>query len=244
MTLTTIGYGDVLAKTDAERGVMLVIMFVGAFIYAYAVGTISSILGSMDTVKHEFYDSLDNLNVYMREKHIPKDAQARVRAYLHFSLDARRSQHFRELLDRLTPSLKQKAIFVMNQEWTEKLPFQAQNDPDFGQFIELLSAGMFTCAFPPGERLIYKDQEMDRLFILSRGTVLIHARGDYNSLAEAKTSKMMTSAVDLNDAEASHLRIETSVPSDIVEILSKGTLYIKDIREATTNYVCVFLVFS
>ena len=42
MTMSTIGYGDISPVTSAERIVACVMMLVGAGIYAYVVGSITS----------------------------------------------------------------------------------------------------------------------------------------------------------------------------------------------------------
>ena len=48
-TLTTVGLGDVNAGTDAERFICILWMMFGVGFYSFTVGSISSVLSSMDT---------------------------------------------------------------------------------------------------------------------------------------------------------------------------------------------------
>lgn len=47
-SLTTIGYGDVVASTPGERLCAVIVMVIGASMYAYTVGVASSIVSNLD----------------------------------------------------------------------------------------------------------------------------------------------------------------------------------------------------
>jgi hypothetical protein len=51
MTLTTVGYGDVVAKTTGERILFVVCMILGGSCYAYIVGTLTEIIVQGDKVR-------------------------------------------------------------------------------------------------------------------------------------------------------------------------------------------------
>jgi hypothetical protein len=47
-TLTTVGYGDIYAGTDAERVAALVWMVIGVGFYSFTIGNLSSIINTID----------------------------------------------------------------------------------------------------------------------------------------------------------------------------------------------------
>jgi hypothetical protein len=47
-TLTTVGFGDITAKTDAEKILALLWMIIGVGFYSYTVGNLSSIINTID----------------------------------------------------------------------------------------------------------------------------------------------------------------------------------------------------
>ena len=59
MTMSTIGYGDVLPKTQYERVYEIFGMVLGASVYAYMVGAICSIVASMNAASAAFHQQMD-----------------------------------------------------------------------------------------------------------------------------------------------------------------------------------------
>ena len=54
MTLTTIGYGDIIPYTRTERVLSLIYIFVGVGFVSYCIGSLSSIMMSSDTNRQKF----------------------------------------------------------------------------------------------------------------------------------------------------------------------------------------------
>ena len=48
MTLSTVGYGDVLPQTDGEYILNVCIMFFGCFIWAWVVGSLTGMIAMLD----------------------------------------------------------------------------------------------------------------------------------------------------------------------------------------------------
>lgn len=59
MTMSTIGYGDVVPKTQYERVYEIFGMMLGASVYAYMVGAICSIVASMNAASAAFNQQMD-----------------------------------------------------------------------------------------------------------------------------------------------------------------------------------------
>mmetsp|Transcript_61907 Transcript_61907/g.195632 ORF Transcript_61907/g.195632 Transcript_61907/m.195632 type:complete len:419 (-) Transcript_61907:62-1318(-) len=72
-TLSTLGYGDVVPTTDAERIFATICAMLGATVYAYIIGNVCSIISGLDVESSKFYALMDGLNSFMREKNIPPD---------------------------------------------------------------------------------------------------------------------------------------------------------------------------
>jgi potassium voltage-gated channel Eag-related subfamily H protein 7 len=70
MTLTTIGYGDIVPKTVAEGVFVTMAMVVGSGLYAYIIGEVCGILANMDEATSEFHTNSDSLNMFCAEKQV------------------------------------------------------------------------------------------------------------------------------------------------------------------------------
>jgi CRP-like cAMP-binding protein len=199
MTLTTLGYGDVVAKTDAERGVFILVMLVGASAYAYAIGNIFSIISGMDTVKNDFNATLDSLNDFMvrarnpptrsranvpqANQNIQHELRVRVRKLFIFSLQQRRHTRYREILAVLSPGLRQEASYMVFHHLMEQVPFVSRGiSPahEFDDFVASLAEKVTLAAYPPWERLITKGMPLDRMFIVEAGALVAHFTPDPN----------------------------------------------------------------
>jgi hypothetical protein len=65
MTITTIGYGDIIPQTVAERVYVTLCMLTGALGYGYIIGAVSGIVATRNQRRNLFYTTMDTLNEYM-----------------------------------------------------------------------------------------------------------------------------------------------------------------------------------
>lgn len=72
MTVTTIGYGDITPNTTAERVFAIIAMITGGGIFAYVLGTLSSLVQGLDGGNVAFRKTMDDLNLYMNYRKLPK----------------------------------------------------------------------------------------------------------------------------------------------------------------------------
>mmetsp|Transcript_6635 Transcript_6635/g.16576 ORF Transcript_6635/g.16576 Transcript_6635/m.16576 type:complete len:559 (+) Transcript_6635:423-2099(+) len=77
MTATTIGYGDISARTTGERLFSLFAMISGAGLFAYVLGGLSSLVQSLDSSSVNFRRTMDDLNQYMKFRKLPKNLRMR-----------------------------------------------------------------------------------------------------------------------------------------------------------------------
>jgi hypothetical protein len=63
-TLTTVGYGDISGGTSAERIICVFWMIIGVAFYSFSVGSIASILSSMDSKKKALEEQLQEFHLY------------------------------------------------------------------------------------------------------------------------------------------------------------------------------------
>jgi hypothetical protein len=85
MTITTIGYGDIPAKTTPERALVCVCMLVGAGTFAYIVGSFCGIVASLGKETSEYQSNMDSLNEFMEESAVPVELRHRIRSYYSYS---------------------------------------------------------------------------------------------------------------------------------------------------------------
>ena len=90
-TLTTVGYGDISARTPSEQIYAMMMMLVGVSWYAYIVSSMSSIMSSFDAQNKAVRDKMLCVNEFIRTAKLPRELSKQVRDYYEFKLA--RSQH-------------------------------------------------------------------------------------------------------------------------------------------------------
>ncbi|KAH8045537.1 voltage-gated potassium channel [Aureococcus anophagefferens] len=104
-TMTTVGYGDILPHSDAERTATCVAMVVGGSFYGFVIAQIGTIIGSTDLKTKRFYERMDLVAAWLEHHEFPGDLCRRVRKYLRVYLNQRtapRAEHF----ERPQPQLR------------------------------------------------------------------------------------------------------------------------------------------
>jgi hypothetical protein len=143
MTLTTIGYGDVVAATKGEMLVACFGMALGASIYAYIVGGICGILANRDPVSLEFNQTLDNLNNLMSEYKIPRAMKENLREF-HFKTQSLfRARMHQTVLEVLSPELRNQVVAFINYKWISKVRlFKSLPADERGNFMTRVTMAM------------------------------------------------------------------------------------------------------
>ena len=117
MTISTVGYGDVTPQTEPERVFLTVGMLVGASVYAYIVGSICSVIASMNYRETEFQELMDRLNLFIKEAKIDTDLAGRLRAFFRYRRKVTNQISWGELLDLMSPSMRQEVATQINTAW-------------------------------------------------------------------------------------------------------------------------------
>eukprot|EP00404_Azadinium_spinosum_P035334 CAMPEP_0180642980 /NCGR_PEP_ID=MMETSP1037_2-20121125/47533_1 /TAXON_ID=632150 /ORGANISM="Azadinium spinosum, Strain 3D9" /LENGTH=163 /DNA_ID=CAMNT_0022666383 /DNA_START=97 /DNA_END=588 /DNA_ORIENTATION=- len=106
MTITSIGYGDIVPVRSEEYIVSILCMIAGGVLWAYVVGSIVSIMSSKHPIDSEFEANMDLLNLAMTDMGVSKTACCRYRQYLREAKAHDANMYFTFLLQRFSPALR------------------------------------------------------------------------------------------------------------------------------------------
>ena len=104
-TITTVGYGDILASTIGERIFCSIIMIIGVFLYSYTIGSLSSILLSLDSRREKLNKKMEILVELSREFNMSKVFYNRLANALEYDHKQSRNE-IKDLLDCLPSNLR------------------------------------------------------------------------------------------------------------------------------------------
>ncbi len=143
-TVTTVGYGDINAGTTLERAYNLIIMSFGVLMYSFAIGSLSSIVSTLDAKTAEMNQKLDILTSIKKEFNLDDEIYNKVRKVIKYDLSRNQKDkmHFlQELPNKLRIELSQ----ILHDKVIQNLYFFRDQPTDFIAYVApLLKPVKFT----------------------------------------------------------------------------------------------------
>jgi len=168
MTLTTIGYGDVIAATNTERWFSVFIQLIGASLYAYIVGVASGIVASMNKEKMHFQETMDELNDFMEDQGLSSDLTVRLREFFNHSREMEKLRVYNNLLSRMSPGLRGEVAMLAYGKVLEAVPyFHGMGE----NFLTAVAVKLEAIALSPGEMVTAGGVPADTLYFVADGIV-------------------------------------------------------------------------
>lgn len=116
MTLTGVGYGDIVPQNKMEYFTSILCMVIAGFTWTYIVGTIVAILSNIDPHSVEFKQNVDDLNQLMERRDLPNELRIKLRTYMHLSRDFSKVARQRCLLERIMSRGLQREVAAWSPE--------------------------------------------------------------------------------------------------------------------------------
>jgi len=122
-TITSVGYGDIGPMNTIERIVCTIIIFISGISWAYVLGQVCGIVGSMGIMEQEFRKSMDDLNHMMKDRELSYPMRRRLRSFFLSTKDINRHAQQQVLLHKMSPALQGEVAMATTWIWLCKIPF-------------------------------------------------------------------------------------------------------------------------
>ncbi|OQS06854.1 tetrameric potassium-selective cyclic nucleotide gated channel-like [Thraustotheca clavata] len=176
-TLTGVGYGDIHAVSVSERVFAIFAMMIGASVFGFVIGNISSLLDSMDTRAAVYQLKMMALKEYIRTHKLPKELRIRLSKYFEHYLA--RASLFDEssILGELPLSLRNEIVHYTCRD-IFLIPAFASINSQFVMDMAICIKPLFLLS----QSIVAKEGTVGReMFFLNSGIVAA-----YNSSIEGK----------------------------------------------------------
>lgn len=131
MTLTTVGYGDIVPANNREDIYSCVAMLIGAVAFAYTVGDIGALIVTLDRQAALVEEKMDAVKEYLGWRGIPRQLAIRVRRYYEHYYAYRTVFDEESILSSLNPSLHSEIVQFLVGETVGRIPLVAKLSPQF-----------------------------------------------------------------------------------------------------------------
>lgn len=166
-TVTSVGYGDVCPRNPMEVLVSSILIILGAYFWAYVVGSFCNIVTNLNPHGVQFKQRMDAVNFMLKDQDCPGPLMKRLRAYMNHTVHLQRLKEYDKLRLIFSPQL-QKEIAME----TSCSPSLVISVPFFRRatrhFMVEVSRSFVPSLFCPCER-VYRPSA---LFILLHGVAV------------------------------------------------------------------------
>jgi hypothetical protein len=169
-TLGTIGYGDITPENDLERFMAMVWMLFGVGFYTYTIGSLSSLISSIDVRESALTQKLHMINTFAQETGISKELQRSLRNAIKYNSSATGMSWTEkiQLFEEMPKNLKYKIAINMFHKAAETIHYFRTKDPSFIATVMPLLKPLQT----KDDEVIYDEGEYaDEMFFIVKGRV-------------------------------------------------------------------------
>mmetsp|Transcript_17614 Transcript_17614/g.27611 ORF Transcript_17614/g.27611 Transcript_17614/m.27611 type:complete len:612 (-) Transcript_17614:717-2552(-) len=171
-TLTTVGYGDISARTPQEQTFSMVMMLVGVTWYAFIVSSMSTIMSSFDAKNKALREKMLCVNEFIRTTKLPRELAVQVRGFFEFKAKSKHvyasnNYDVDELLDELGSGLRADILMHLERDLIEKIPFLQDKVP---QFVADCVSMFSPMVFNEGDFIVKEGTQADEMYFLVKGT--------------------------------------------------------------------------
>jgi len=165
-TMTTVGYGDITPVLDIEYILAILVMLIGASIYAFMIGNIASLVSNLDSGKAHLFNRIESMTQYLRSRKVPNKTIKTVRNYYEYQWEKHRGVNEDRLFNDLPDQFRLKILWYLIAESLDRVPLfkfcsTALRD-------ELLKA-LKSHTYPPGIYIAREGEAGKEIFFLSNG---------------------------------------------------------------------------
>mmetsp|Transcript_932 Transcript_932/g.3507 ORF Transcript_932/g.3507 Transcript_932/m.3507 type:complete len:884 (+) Transcript_932:248-2899(+) len=152
-TMTTVGYGDISARTVAERGAAIFGMIVGGFMFSYIIGTMAEVISSIDMSRRSHAKKMQCVLAFIKDNQLPSWTSKDILKF--FRIQNTRAYSDQSLLEELPFKIRREIVKFKYDDIISQVPiFRGQSDfiivEVCAAFLTQISA-KGTCPFQCGE---------------------------------------------------------------------------------------------
>ncbi|XP_022838288.1 Two pore domain potassium channel domain, partial [Ostreococcus tauri] len=168
-TLTTVGYGNVVPTTVAERVVAILVMITGGFVFSAIISGVNMTMDE-DSPGNRFAVLMNHVRELLAENKMPSGLQSRVRS--HYKSSAKPAKLVnRDIIKPLPEAIRADVNFyIYGKPMVTGLTASGTVEPD-SIVIEILCRTMDTKMFARGSRMCYPYELAERMLITLTGRV-------------------------------------------------------------------------
>lgn len=169
VTLSTVGFGDIVPANDFERIYAVLLSLMGALLFAFCIGSISDLASQGNKTEMALDECHRGLADFLRHKNLPPKIQQAARQQMLHS--AKRAPHLvHHCLDSLPSTLKNRIIDKYMSDWIGDLDIFRNMDENFRSHLLSMCHPVL---LHPDEFLFRSKESATAMYFLIKGELMM-----------------------------------------------------------------------
>ncbi|KAI9981001.1 hypothetical protein PInf_010351 [Phytophthora infestans] len=176
VTLTAVGYGDIVAFSTAESYFAALWIFVGGIINFGVVGAMSSTISNVMATRHHHVEKLNTLNSLLERMNISEKLSAEIRRFYHHQFVEHKRAYESQLLSHLPDQLCYRISSLLHSDAVKSVSLF---DSASGEFLHEITGKFRHRSFQHGETICLEGDICREFFVFlheSKVNVFHHIR--------------------------------------------------------------------
>jgi len=175
-TMTTVGYGDITPHLNYEYIFTIVVMIIGAFMYAFIIGNIASLISTLDVQKAAYWSKTDAIKLYLRYRGVPPEINERVRNYYDYRWAHHRGLEEQKIFNDLPDPLRLEVMMELTKGLLDKVPLFKYSSKNLKNVLLL---ALKAKTYDPNSLIVRSGEIVKEIFFISKGTMdIINGNGE------------------------------------------------------------------
>ncbi|KAM4026655.1 voltage-gated delayed rectifier potassium channel KCNH8 isoform 1-T1 [Anomaloglossus baeobatrachus] len=166
-SLTSVGFGNVSANTDAEKIFSICIMLIGALMHALVFGNVTAIIQRLYSRWSLYHTRTKDLKDFIRVHHLPQQLKQRMLEYFQTNWSVNNGIDSHELLKEFPDELRSDITMHLNKEILQLSLFESASRG----CLRSLSLHIKTSFCAPGEYLLRQGDALQAIYLVCSGSM-------------------------------------------------------------------------
>ncbi|XP_069107676.1 voltage-gated delayed rectifier potassium channel KCNH8-like isoform X2 [Argopecten irradians] len=166
-SLTSVGFGNVSANTNAEKIFSVCAMLVGAMLHAVVFGNVTAIIQRMYARRATYHSRTKDLKDFFRTHHIPKPLKHRMQEYFQTMWSMNNGMEAGEILKDFPDEMRGEISLHLHKDLLSLAIFETATQGCL-KAISLHTRRAFSA---PGEFIIHKGDAINYVYLLCSGSM-------------------------------------------------------------------------
>eukprot|EP01052_Picozoa_sp_SAG31_P024977 SAG31_NODE_2161_length_6297_cov_1.823169_7_plen_478_part_00 len=172
-TLTTVGFGDRVPYTDAEKVVSILCELAGSVIFGIIAGSLSAIAMSETMTRREIKMRSDMLSEFMRTKNVPQQMRLEISSQLANYFDKKSALDEADIIACLPPKHQRELVMSIYKPYLSNCPLVQGLDDSI---LSRLCMAMRPYLALSGDAICTEGELGEEMYLITRGSVRLESK--------------------------------------------------------------------